>query len=251
MELEEAIGRKDHKAIEEVVMIGAFSTMGYCGGLRGEEIVLGDLGGMNDHWEEAISGKTPHVPMALLGRFKGETGEQYHYIPLAPVTASGIKVHFWMSTLRRWYKAKGIFKGPIFRNAKGKRVREGYWAQVILSRFQAIQLSRRDIIPEDVKVTEEYGMSRSWRRGSNAQALAQGVSEDMINRNNRWRTKERSKGNLSNDRTLRGRQTDCEETDGLFGSAVIGRRIGVAEVGEISEVTRGDLRQRDKTNKTT
>jgi hypothetical protein len=194
VELEEAIRRKDHDAIEEVVMIGAFSTMGYCGGLRGEEIVLGDLGGMNDHWEEAISGKTPHVPMALLGRFKGETGEQYHYIPLAPITASKIKVHFWMSTVRRWYKAKGIFKGPIFRNAKGKRVRAGYWAQAILSRFQAIQLSRKDIIPDDVKVTEEYGMSRCWRRGSNAQALAQGVSEHTINRNNRWRTKERARG---------------------------------------------------------
>jgi hypothetical protein len=193
-ELEVAIEEKDLKTIEEVVMLGAFSTMGYCGGLRGEEIVLGDLGGMNDHWEEALNDKTPHVPMALLGRFKGETGEQYHFIPLAPVTASGIEVEYWMSAVRRWYKAKGIDKGPIFRNPSGKRVRAGYWAQAILSRFQMIQLSRPDLISDGVNVTEEYGMSRSWRRGSNSQALAQGVSEPAINRNNRWRTKERAKG---------------------------------------------------------
>jgi hypothetical protein len=193
-ELEVAVEERDLKTIEEVVMLGAFSTMGYCGGLRGEEIVLGDLGGMNDHWEEAVNDKTPHVPMALLGHFQGETGEQYHFIPLAPVTTLGIEVEYWMSAVRRWYKAKGIVKGPIFRNPKGKRVRAGYWAQSMLARFQMIQLSRPDLIPEIVKVTEEYGMSRFWRRGSNSQSLAQGVSEHAINRNDRWRKKERAKG---------------------------------------------------------
>jgi len=34
----------------------------------------------------------PHVVAALLGWFKGETGEKYHLIPLPVVTNSGIKV---------------------------------------------------------------------------------------------------------------------------------------------------------------
>jgi hypothetical protein len=193
-ELDSAIARGDTSCAEEVIMIGAFSTMGYCGGLRGEEIVLGDLGGMNDHWEEALRDKTPHIPIALLGRFKGETGEQYHYMPLALVTASGIRIEFWMSAVRTLYASKGIAQGPLFRDRLGKRVRAGYWAQAILSRFQRIQEERPDIIPPSVLVTEEYGMSRSWRRGFTSQALAQDLEEKDINRNNRWRTKENAKG---------------------------------------------------------
>jgi hypothetical protein len=45
-----------------------------------------------------------------------------------------------------------------------------------------------------VRVSEEYGTSRSLRRGSNSQAMNQDVPEADVERNNRWRGTERAKG---------------------------------------------------------
>ena len=39
---------------------------------------------------------------------------------------------------------------------------------------------------------EEYGLSHSFRRGSTSEALNRGVTEMMIDRNNRWRKEERA-----------------------------------------------------------
>ena len=47
------------------------------------------------------------------------------------------------------------------------------------------------MIRESVDVHEEYGLSRSFRRGSKSEDLNRGVDEVTIDRNNRWRKIER------------------------------------------------------------
>ncbi len=66
-------------------------------GLRGEEVPLMDLAGTRNHFSRAVhTGPNAdgecmaHVVIALLGRFKGETGEKYHYMVSVLRTKSGL-----------------------------------------------------------------------------------------------------------------------------------------------------------------
>jgi hypothetical protein len=64
----------------------------------------------------------------------------------------------------------------------------------ILDRFRTIQKRDASIIEPDVQVYEEYGISRSFRRGATTEARNQKVSESDINLMNRWRNFEKSGG---------------------------------------------------------
>jgi hypothetical protein len=44
------------------------------------------------------------------------------------------------------------------------------YEQEILERFQAIQSKRPDLISADTQVLEDYGISRSYRRGATSEA---------------------------------------------------------------------------------
>jgi hypothetical protein len=118
-ELQDARAKKDKPREREVILLGAFSTIGFAAGLRGEETVLTDLGGLRWYWKEAMTHSTPHVPLALRGRFKGELGEQWHYMPLALTSASGIEIEFWISTMVIWYEQQGITSGRAFLDTEG------------------------------------------------------------------------------------------------------------------------------------
>lgn len=63
----------------------------------------------------------------------------------------------------------------------------------ILDRIAKVQTNYPELISSSVNVHEEYGLPRSFRRGSNSEALNRGVSEAVIDRNNCWRKKERVK----------------------------------------------------------
>lgn len=64
----------------------------------------------------------------------------------------------------------------------------------ILDRFSLIQTQKPHIIPPDLQVYEEYGISRSFRRGATTEARNKRVSEEDINLMNRWRSFENAKG---------------------------------------------------------
>ena len=69
----------------------------FCGGLRGEEVLLTPLKGMMNSWEETRLRKgQSHVMVNLQGKFKGDTGEKWHMIPLVDETDLGIEVRIWV-----------------------------------------------------------------------------------------------------------------------------------------------------------
>ena len=93
----------------------AFIAMCTAGSLRGNEGFMADLAGLihylpqgkdgvlpkrklKDDFDEDVAEMLPHVVIALLGRVKGETGEDTHQIGLANVTRSGIQVRWWRSS---------------------------------------------------------------------------------------------------------------------------------------------------------
>jgi hypothetical protein len=83
----------------------------------------------------------------------------------------------------------------VFRDSKtGNAARAGSNEYDILVELDGIQKEEGDVISDTVDVFERYGVSRSFRRGSNTQAINQGVSDADIDHNNRWSRIEKSEG---------------------------------------------------------
>lgn len=178
------------------VMTALTATMllaGYYGALRGEEIVRVDAGLMMNHWEESMKHETPHVPLMLSGKFKQVTGAKIYCQPLACVTSKGMNIRMWFNRVLTLYKQRGIEEGPLFRNSRGKRAEVSeldIWLRGVL---RSIQVEFPNIISDEVNL-ESFSMRRSARRGATAEAQNSGISNDVIEANNRWRKHFRAKG---------------------------------------------------------
>ncbi len=53
--------------------------------------------------------------------------------------------------------------------------------------LEQVQISRPELIPPTDDVSEEYGIYRSFRRGSPSEATNKGLPPEVIDANNRWR----------------------------------------------------------------
>jgi hypothetical protein len=134
------------------------------------------------------------VVVPLLGKVKNEHGERYHLTPLCSITSSGLQVELWV---RRLVEAQATFRryqGPAFCTRSGTPACIADYELEILDRLHLIQQRQPDLIPPDVQIFEEYGLSRSFRRGSTSEARSRNVQENDINLINRWRTFETAKG---------------------------------------------------------
>jgi hypothetical protein len=194
-EIEFARRSRNMPGLEEAIMLGFYVTIGFCGGLRGEEIVMAHYKGIKEKYEESINNANyPFVMLTLLGQFKGKTGDRFHWQPLALRTASGIDIKYWFDQLVDLFDALGICDGWVFRDQDNRRAKTSCMRRPFIERLERIQQSHPDVIPANVNVPEEVGMSWSLRRSSDAQAIRQGIDPDIINRNNRWKQVEAAKG---------------------------------------------------------
>lgn len=186
----------DREHQRTVLFPALFCVIAFCCGLRGEELPLISLCGVRRNLERARNHPThPHVVIALLGRFKTEVSEKYHLMPLVLKTQTGLEPGLWVDRMVSWYEVKGIERGWVFRNFKtGDPARTGDFEWDILGEIEKIQQDYPNIVSDKVCVVEEYGVSRSFRRGSDTHAQNQGVSVVDIERNNRWRSLENAAG---------------------------------------------------------
>jgi hypothetical protein len=185
----------------QVSLLGSAICAGFSGGLRGEEVPRADLGLIREHWAEALNHpRAPHVPWAMVGRFKKETGEKVFYQPLAVVTKSGIENGKWIKRAVDSYAKLGIVSGPFFRikrkdggtqRCKPSDLDPDFHA--VLTRVQA---RWPHILPASVDVGEEYRIRRSLRRGSTTHAGNMAIPREVIEANNRWRKHGNSRGVL-------------------------------------------------------
>ena len=181
------------------ISVGTYSVISFCGSLRGNEGFMTDLGGLRLHRSKGRVGRDdPHVAVTLLGRFKGETGERLHLIPLPNVTRSGIRCRFWIEGLLRVREKEGRVRGPAFCDANGEVALSKDYELVFQDMLSRVQARCPDLIPPEVDVYEDYGISRSFRRGSTTEARNQGVAEADINLINRWRSVESAAGRRPN-----------------------------------------------------
>ena len=188
------------QAAEEVekylrTSVGAYCALCFCASLRGNEGFLLDLHGLRLYIKEGLEPcDRPHVVAPFLGRFKNEIGERYHLLLLAPETQSGIRVRFWLESLIGVREQEGRLRGPAFCAADGQVEYSGTYEARFHEALAEVQFRRPDLIPITVDVPEDYGISRSFRRGSDSEALSRGVSQTDIDAMNRWRNVEKAKG---------------------------------------------------------
>ena len=72
-------------------------VIGFCRGLRGEEVLLTSTKGILKVWEDKrLKKEKSHVMVTLKGRFKGETGDKWHMLLLVDIMYSVIEVILWL-----------------------------------------------------------------------------------------------------------------------------------------------------------
>jgi hypothetical protein len=186
---------KDARGKNWIASIGAYSLIAFCGSFRGPEVFQVDLFGLMKYVEENPCYKEKeYVIIPLMGRFKNELGEMYHLTPLAATTKSGLEVKKWVKRLVEVRGQEKRSHGPAFAESPNGIINYPKYEREILERFQSIQANRPDVIPADVQVLDEYGLSRSFRRGATSEARARGVRSEDVDLVNRWRTFEGAKG---------------------------------------------------------
>jgi hypothetical protein len=190
---EEAEG--DDTRRDEVVTFAAILVIGFLLGLRGEEIVKTDISGLLKYIE--VGAQNPdhkHVIVPLIGRLKGETGERYHMLPMARVTQSGIMAGRWMDRLCVSLLRRNMRNGFVFQYRDGKQKKIRDYNEVFYERLGRVREEKWFLFEPGINISEEYGLRRSLRRGSNTEARNLKVRQPVIDMNNRWRKWENAKG---------------------------------------------------------
>jgi hypothetical protein len=182
----------EKKKLEEVAV---YVLAEYCGGLRGEEVPLISLAGMLKYWEATRTHAVPHVMMTLHGRFKGETGERWHLLPIADETRTKLPVRKWFGRLiGRIVEEEGRTEGWLFQRKKGRRGKISDYDGLFKDYMDRVKDEFVGLIPENVNPLVDMSLWRSGRRGSTTEVSNQGLDQVAIDMNNRWRKRERSKG---------------------------------------------------------
>jgi len=179
----------------DLALLGAYALIAFAGSFRGHEVFLVDAHGLLKYAvEERYERGEKFVMIPLLGRYKTEAHESYHLTPLAAETDSGLQIETWVQRLVWAKQTQSISHGPAFSKVAG-RVLDSRWVEMeLLDRFARIQQENPEIISPDVQVYEEYGISRSFRRGATTEARNQKVSDADIDLMNRWRNFEAARG---------------------------------------------------------
>jgi hypothetical protein len=86
-----------------------------------------EVNGMLKHWDQSVNHDPAHVTIALLGRFKGEIGENYRLLPIVPVTRTGIENQKWIGHLLEIFKLRVYTQALYF-----EIIKIGELEQVIL-----------------------------------------------------------------------------------------------------------------------
>jgi hypothetical protein len=95
--------------------------------LRGEEISKIELTGIMKHFEEGGTAQQKDVALSLVGRFKQVECEYQHFLPVAVVTGSGIRIREWVGGLLEEKRVAGISTRFMFRKKDDKLINAAYF----------------------------------------------------------------------------------------------------------------------------
>jgi hypothetical protein len=167
--------------------MGSWFLGGFCTGLRGEEMLLIELAGTANSLRHLNDEVDAHFKFSILGRTKGNqlSGAKFG-VPCVPVTSgTNLRPGRWIKRLVDTLHATGKRSGRLFSRRlatpKMHEFEDDFFT--VLEKVQATT----DLIGDDIDVREDYGISRSERRGVTAHARNMDIPIDLLNANNRWR----------------------------------------------------------------
>ena len=177
------------------IMTAAVLVIGFCGALRGGEILLMEATEFCKRIDAGRSDKQQHVLVPLMGRFKNELGERNVLLALVESTKSGIQVRRWLDRLAMILKLEGRDTGepsPAICDQNGYVLTTKVLEKELHGLLNILQ--EKKIIPTDINVESEFHLYRSLRRGATARATNMQLSQVVIETNNRWRTMQTARG---------------------------------------------------------
>jgi len=92
-----------------------------------------------------------------------------------------------------WREA-GRTHGPAFGGRRGEVLEAGFIEEKIVDILYELRAKSSGVVPQDVDFGEEFGISRSFKRGATSTARVRKLPEEVVNLTNRWRKFEHAKG---------------------------------------------------------
>jgi hypothetical protein len=176
---------------ERWVMAGAYFCFCFVVSLRSPEGLMTDLEGLIRF--ENSSDEFVIIP--LKGQVKGESHTRQHLLHSVNVTDSGIEVRAWIRRLLMVHRVRGRTSGPAFIDPTTSiQSTTSDMNDSFLELLTDLFDSHRGLfgvdIESNVDISEKYHVFRSFRRGSESQAVAKRVAEADRYIVNRWKKKE-------------------------------------------------------------
>jgi hypothetical protein len=190
----------------EMWKVGAYICFLTTGSLRGHEGFYVELAGLRSHVLKGRLGdiprilnkstllseeqcrNLPYVTLCLLGKFKGEIGTDHHMIVVANETVSGLKPRWWVEKLISVCESEGRTRGPA-----GNLALSVDYNSMLRKYLKRVQ-EETSLIPIDQDVEARYSTSRTPRKTAVTRLERAGFGGEFVDRVNRWRGQEQSKG---------------------------------------------------------
>jgi hypothetical protein len=128
-----------------------------------------------------------HINLSSIGGFKKLESEQQHFLPVAAVTGSEIKIREWVEILLLEKAEVGLTSGILFFFKDGTLAKAIYFEEALVERLEWIQQNTTGSIPLSINLWEEFGVRRSMRIGATMEALNVGIDGTTIGAHNGWR----------------------------------------------------------------
>lgn len=188
------------KARRFVARAGFVYLACYLKSLRGEEICRIITRSFLSLNIESQKCETPHIVLPMYGRFKNDGGLTRCYVfRICNVSRTGLDMKKWTDRLMELEKEnKSQF---LLSSELGKKETGGVYQPYLVQILKKVQRETRGLIPSTFDVEDNFGIGRSFRRGSVTEAgnaPNELCSDDDIKRNNRWRSEEKAETKSAN-----------------------------------------------------
>lgn len=185
---------EDEERRESLESLMCYVLIGLGAGLRGEEVPLTSWIGLQTFWTETEEDPDPYVMITLRGRFKTETGERWHCLPICDNNRSQIPYRTWIRRLlrRRVNEAEGNNEW-LLRGKEGRRAKISDYNEMFCDYMSMLRNERPDVFSTGT-LMDMFSLRRSMRRGAIVATTGERVQDSVVQLINRWRMKENAKG---------------------------------------------------------
>ena len=179
-------GNLDYNKRRRIAEVGTWFIVGFCTGMRGEEMVLIELAGTRNSMEN-MTDDLGYFKVVISGRTKGNqlSGSKFSFPCVNITKGTGLNPGTWIRRLIEIRNREDDTGGRLFFRGKSPAKVYQYQTDFFDMLYKVQNVS--DFIKNDVDIGECYGILRSSRRGATAHARNVKIERDIIEAVHRWR----------------------------------------------------------------